>query len=366
MVDITKKEKTTEVHMKKLTIGVIGYGGMGSYHVEHLLSQSDGFQIAGIVDLSLERQQIAKENGLKVYDNQNAIFADDQVDLVLVATPNDSHKEISIAAMYAGKHVICEKPATITAQDLEEVIDISEQTNRSFIVHQNRRWDPDFLIVKELYEKGEIGDIFQIESRVQGANGIPGDWRHEKMHGGGMLLDWGVHLFDQILWLVNSPVETIYTDLSYVLGNEVDDGFTTFLTFSNGLKVVVEVGTTNYTKLPRWYIKGTKGTAKIMDWDLNGEVVIAKETNSIAEPTPIKAGVGLTKTMAPPSEDSTKKRGLPTGSVMEESFYENIYNVLTRGSQPIVQTSEVLKIAKLMDQISEMDTDRVLENSQFV
>lgn len=329
---------------------MIGYGGMGSHHVHHLLAQSERYQLAGIVDISPKRQHVAKKCGLRVYENQAALLADVQVDVVLVATPNDSHKTIAIAAMKAGKHVICEKPATITAEDLNEIVAVAKRTKRYFIVHQNRRWDPDFLIVKELYDTGAIGDVFQIESRVQGANGIPGDWRHEQKYGGGMLLDWGVHLFDQILWLVNSPIKNVYTELSYVLGNEVDDGFTTFLTFANGLKVVVEVGTTNYTKLPRWYIKGTKGTAKIIDWDLKGEVVVARDGNA-KEPTPIKAGAGLTKTMAPPSEETTEKRLLPAGAVMEESFYENFYNVLTQEQQPLVQTSEVLKVAELMDQI---------------
>ena len=349
--------------MKTLTIAVIGYGGMGSYHVEHLLSQSEGFQLAGIMDSAIERQRAAKEKGLHVYEDQAAVFADEAVDLVLIATPNDSHKTIAIAAMTAGKHVICEKPATITAEDLKDILAVSDQTGRHFIVHQNRRWDPDFLIVKELYEKKEIGEVFQIESRVQGANGIPGDWRHEKAHGGGMLLDWGVHLFDQLLWLIDRPIESVHTELSYVLGHEVDDGFTTFLTFAEGVKVIVEVGTTNYTKLPRWYVKGTKGTAKIIDWDLSGDVIVAKESETIEAPTPIKAGVGLTKTMAPPSEEATEVRALPTGAVMEESFYDNVYHVLTRGDLPIVQNTEVLTVARLMDQILAGNSSPVLEAS---
>lgn len=97
---------------------------------------------------------------------------------------------------------------------------LPKKPKNTFMVHQNRRWDPDFLLVRELYRNGQIGDLFQLESRVQGANGIPGDWRHVKKQGGGMLLDWGVHLLDQMLWLIDSPVKDVKADLSFVLGKK--------------------------------------------------------------------------------------------------------------------------------------------------
>ena len=98
----------------------------------------------------------------------------------MIATPNDLHKELSIAALKAGKHVVCEKPVALNTAELDEIVAVAQETGNTFMVHQNRRWDPDFLLVRELYRNGQIGDLFQLESRVQGANGIPGDWRHVK------------------------------------------------------------------------------------------------------------------------------------------------------------------------------------------
>src|SRR5699024_4915381 len=154
-----------------------------------------------------------------------------------IATPNDSHKDLSIKALQAGKHVVCEKPVTMNTQEFDEIIEVAREENKVFMVHQNRRWDPDFLLVRDLFEKRIVGDIFQIESRVHGANGIPGDWRHTKEQGGGMLLDWGVHLLDQLLWLIDSPIVDVKVDMSYILGNEVDDGFLVYITFENGIRV---------------------------------------------------------------------------------------------------------------------------------
>ncbi|MCP1109675.1 Gfo/Idh/MocA family protein [Ohessyouella blattaphilus] len=338
--------------MTKLNLAVIGYGGMGSYHVNTILAnENDLFVVVGIYDIDTKRQAQAAQDGLFVYKSLDKMLKDSRVDVILIATPNDSHKELAIKGMEAGKHVVCEKPAVMNPQEFKEVQKVIASTGKTFMVHQNRRWDPDFLILRELYETKELGEIFQIESRVHGANGIPGDWRHEKKHGGGMLLDWGVHLFDQLLWMIDSPIKSIETDLSFILGNEVDDGFISYVTFKNNIKVLVEVGTTNYCKLDRWYIKGTNGTAKISDWDLHGEMVIARETQGLVPPAPIKAGVGLTKTMAPPSEESTIKKELPSGKKMNQSFYQNFYHVVNSNAEPLVKNEEVLHVLTLMDDI---------------
>ena len=79
------------------------------------------------------------------------------------------------------------------------MMDAAERTGNFLTVHQNRRWDEDFWTVKKILEEGKLGEVFRIESRVHGSRGIPGDWRQEKEHGGGMVLDWGVHLLDQAM-----------------------------------------------------------------------------------------------------------------------------------------------------------------------
>ncbi|SLC88429.1 putative oxidoreductase [Mycobacteroides abscessus subsp. abscessus] len=206
-------------------------------------------------------------------------------------------------------------------------------------------------MIKDLYETRKLGDVFQIESRVQGANGIPGDWRHLKEQGGGMLLDWGVHLLDQLLDLVDSPLVKIAADLSYVLGDEVDDGFISYLTFENGVKAIVEVGTTNYVKLPRWYVKGTTGTAVIHDWDLKGEIVKQSNVEFVVAPKPIKAGQGLTKTMAPPSEESVIRETFEEVQVTADSFYTNFAKVVVGEAEPIVKNEEVYRVMKVIEAI---------------
>ena len=337
--------------MKQLQFAIIGYGGMGSYHATTIMPQSQELvAIKGVYDLLSERNEAAKADGFFAYGSLQELLADEKIEAVLIATPNDSHKDLAIAALKAGKHVVCEKPVAMNTAELDEILAVAESVEKVFMVHQNRRWDPDFLLIRKLYQEKPLGDLFQIESRVQGANGIPGDWRHLKKHGGGMLLDWGVHLFDQLLFLIDSPIKYIHTDLSYILGDEVDDGFHSYLTFENGVKVIIEVGTTNYVTLPRWYVKGLNGTAKISDWALNGEIM-RRTQQEIAAPKPIQAGVGLTKTMAPPQEEATEKLAFPKVESPYPSFYANFYDVVVHNATPIVKNSEVRRVLSLLESI---------------
>ena len=338
--------------MAAIKVVIIGNGGMGSYHQKELMPQAL-VEVVGIYDIAQTAQDKAREAGLTVYESLEQVLKDASVEAVLIATPNDVHKSLSIAALRAGKQVICEKPVAMNVGELDEILAVAVETGNTFMVHQNRRWDPDFLVIRDLYQKGQIGDLFQIESRVHGANGIPGDWREQAKHGGGMLLDWGVHLIDQLLWLIDSPIKNMAADFSYILGNEVDDGFILYLTFENGIRALIEVGTTNYSQLPRWYVKGLNGAAKIEDWDLSGEIVVATNQADLVAPTPIKAGVGLTKTMAPPSDEATKKVAVTEVLPEFPSFYQNFYDVVRQGAAPIVKNDEVRKVLGLIDEVFE-------------
>ncbi|MEC0111357.1 Gfo/Idh/MocA family oxidoreductase [Paenibacillus taichungensis] len=344
-------------------IAIVGFGGMGSYHCQ-LIEPVSQISVIGVYDTVEYRMELGKEAGYKTYANLDAVLTDDLVDIVLIATPNDVHKEIAIQALQAGKHVICEKPVTITSKDFNDIVKVANEEKRVFTVHQNRRWDEDFRTAKDIIDKKKFGELFHLESRVQGANGIPGDWRQLKDYGGGMLLDWGVHLLDQLLQITDSQIESVAANLSYILGTEVDDGFTSYITFKDGLTALIEVGTTNYVKLPRWYLKGTEGTAVIRDWDLSGEIITRNPDVAHIEPKPIQAGQGLTKTMAPPSEQSTLKFAIEKPDLEEQSFYENFVSVLEGKSEIAIKNDEVHRVLVLIETIFEAaETRSVIHRS---
>ncbi len=331
---------------KKIGMGIIGFGGMAQWHTKKI-AEIEGLNLIGTFDIRQERQDLAIEKGLTAYESREALLADENIGLVLIATPNDVHKEIAIAAMRAGKNVVCEKPVCMNSQELEEIIAVQKETGKVFVVHQNRRWDEDFLTVKKMYDEDMLGDIFRIESRVLGSRGIPGDWRKEKAHGGGMVLDWAVHLVDQALMMIPEKVKKVYSHLTFVSGAEVDDGCYIDLTFESGLIFHVEIGTNNFINLPRWYVTGLNGSATV-EWDLSGQMV--KVVNfDIGEATPIVTAAGLTKTMAPRTDDSIKEVEITKVSADILDYYNNVVATINGEAEIIVKNDQVLRVFKLLE-----------------
>lgn len=335
-----------------MRVGIVGFGGMGKWHSE-IISEIGDLTVAGIYDIKEERMELAKECNLHTYASFEELLEDKSLTLVVIATPNDSHKMLAIQAMRAGKHVVCEKPVTIASKDLQEMIHVSIETGMFFTVHQNRRWDEDFLTIKKIYKEQLLGEVFRIESRVHGSRGIPGDWRQEVEHGGGMVFDWGVHLFDQILLLMEGvALKTVYARTTNVTNQMVDDGFTVILSYENNVEVLIEVGTNNFISLPRWYLLGQNGTAIIHDWELHGEMICSSGVNE-TDVVPVKTAAGITKTMAPRREDTIHKQALPIVTSDIKDFYKNVQDVILHGRKSEIKLSEVMRVMKLMEVVFE-------------
>lgn len=319
---------------------MVGYGGMGSWHTKHLQG-SDVAELAGIYDIQKERCELAQSRGIRAYASFEEVLADRSVELITIATPNDVHEEIAIAAMNAGKNVICEKPVTITLESLECMIAASERNGVRFSVHQNRRWDEDFLALKNLCQSGEIGEIISIESRVHGSRGIPGDWRGMKKCGGGMLYDWGIHLIDQIHMIFGFHPKRVSCICDYITNSECDDGFRLDIHFENDVRATVEVGTYNFINLPRWYLRAKGGSACMQDWNTPVDVVKCDYWQE-ANVTPVETAAGLTKTMAPRDSFTTDSYQITLPKSDVHDYYRNFIRAI-RGEEEQLITHDQMR-----------------------
>ncbi|HBL83799.1 MAG: dehydrogenase [Clostridiales bacterium GWF2_38_85] len=328
-------------------IVVVGFGGMGSWHVEYIL-KSDVVKLLGIYDIKESRSEAARTRGIYAFSSLDEVLADARVDIVLIATPNDVHKEIAVKALNAGKNVISEKPVTLSSSNLQEMIDASVKSGKLFTVHQNRRWDCDYLAVKQIYESGILGYVFNIESRVHGSRGIPGDWRGKKEQGGGMMLDWGVHIIDQILMMVKGKITRLYAHFDHITNYEVDDGFKLELIFDNSLRVFLEVGTSNFVSLPRWYMQGENGTTVLNDFACEGRTVCVENWDE-KDVIPVKTAAGLTKTMAPRKDDAIVTHSIPQIESDVHDFYRNVVKAVD-GIQPqLITHQQLMRVMKVME-----------------
>lgn len=329
---------------------IVGYGGMGMFHASQI-QQIKSLAVVGTYDINPERLIIAEEHGYKSYSTLEECLSDDNIELVIISTPNNSHKPIAITALTAGKHVICEKPAMMSADELQEVLEVANKHHKIFTVHQNRRWDKDFCIVKEALDKNLIGKPFYIETRVQGSRGIPGDWRCVKEAGGGMLFDWGVHLIDQILCLVDSHVTEIYAHLLSVKFQGVDDNFKILLKFENNLSVLIEVDTYCFIPLPRWHISTDSGSLIINDWDCNGKIIKANLVEFKWEEGIVYTSAGPTKTMAPRPVETIDELPLPECNPDCKDYYDNVAAAIAGETEIIVTQEQAMRVMRIIDAI---------------
>lgn len=347
---------------QKVRVAIVGYGGMGNWHARKI-SSLDCLELAGVYDIRQERIDFAHEKNYNTYESFEAVLDDKSVEIVTVATPNHLHKELCIAAMAAGKNVICEKPVAMNSAELQEMIDASKKYGVIFTVHQNRRWDQDFLIVKKLLEENALGPVFRIESRVHGSRGIPGDWRNRKEFGGGMLLDWGVHLLDQILLMMPQKLLSVYAQMYHVTNDMVDDGFTAQLNFEGGVMVEVQTSTSNFVSLPRWYVLGQNGTCIIDDFKLNGKIVMVSDWEK-RDAVPVATAAGLTKTMAPRTPETIQEYPLPEIESDVRDFYRNMIKAIRGEEAQIVKHDQVMRVMRLMEAIkASADTNSVIDLS---
>ena len=359
---------------KMLNIAIVGCGGMGGGHALAIHSGtgnavwkiktedqaenkfasamttdiSKKLKLTGIWDINPARREWAAGFGIHCYTSYEDLLADPEVDIVLIATQNDIHRDLAVAAMRAGKHVLCEKPVTPTSAELEDILAVSKETGKVFYPRQNRRWDKDFLIMKKIYDEKLIGNVFNVECRIHGSRGIPGDWRGIKKYGGGMMLDWGVHILDRIVQMVPEKITKVYCDLTNITNKEVDDGLKVILTFESGLTAHMEVGTCNFINLPLWYMAGDQGTAQIDNWSNTGKMVRLKSWED-KDATPILAGEGLTKTMAPRESNSAEELPLPELDYDRNELYSNLVDTINGEAEQIVTGEQALRVLRLME-----------------
>lgn len=337
-----------------MKLAIIGYGGMGAWHHENIKARIPEIEVIGAYDIREERQEEAKNKGLRAYKSFEELVNDNTVDIVTIATPNNFHKRQAISCLESGKHVICEKPVTMNAEELEEIIEVAKKSNKVFTVHQNRRWDRDFAIIKNIVETNIIGKPYMIESRVLGSKRVLNGWRGAKENGGGMVFDWGVHLIDQLLYLVDSPVVEIYGHLFSIFATEVDDNFKALFKFENGLSAMIEVGTNCFIPQARWHMSCEDGTVIIHDWSCNGTIIkLADESELAWSDVIVYTEAGPTRTMAPRPRETTEELPLPDVKTDWSDYYRNVVDHINGKADLIVKPEQSLRVMKVIDAIFE-------------
>ncbi|MCL5674547.1 MAG: Gfo/Idh/MocA family oxidoreductase [Candidatus Omnitrophica bacterium] len=203
---MSKFEKASDIK-----IAVVGYGGafnMGKYHLEE--SMKAGIVPTAIVDVDPKRMEAAGKDfsGIETYSSVEKMLEKSSANLIIIITPHNTHAKLAIQCLKANRNVISEKPMAITTQECDAMIKEAEKRGLMLSVFHNRHWDGCIMEAVKRIKKGEIGDVFRVEAHMGGYY-KPGDWwRSSKSISGGILYDWGAHLLEYSMQLMDSePIE---------------------------------------------------------------------------------------------------------------------------------------------------------------
>lgn len=247
-----------------IKIGLLGFGMAGRVFHAPLIAGIPGLKLSKIRAGRPESIDFAKASypAAEIVADEASILDDETIDLVVVATTNDTHFDLAKAALLAGKHVMVEKPFTITSGQADELISIARNNHKVLTVYQNRRWDSDFRTVKKLLDSKMLGRLVEYEAHFDRFRPIPASstWKEEAQPGTGILYDLGAHLIDQALTLFGMPDE-VYADLRTQRGGgKIIDSFDLTLYYKSGLKAILKAGMLVKQSGPRFILSGDRGS----------------------------------------------------------------------------------------------------------
>nr|WP_145156593.1 Gfo/Idh/MocA family oxidoreductase [Paenibacillus terrae] len=205
----------------QVKVGIIGCGSIANGKHLPSLSKLEQVELVAFCDIVQERAVQAKEKfgaaDATVYADYRELLADPSIDVVHVCTPNDAHAEVSIAALEAGKHVMCEKPMAKTAADARRMAETAQRTGKKLTIGYNNRFRPDSLFMKQMCENGELGEIYFAKAHALRRRGVPtwGVFLDKDKQGGGPLIDIGTHALDLTLWLMNNYEPRVVLGTAY-------------------------------------------------------------------------------------------------------------------------------------------------------
>ena len=252
---------------KDVRVGVIGFGMAGRIFHSAVIAETPGLELASIVQRRGEDAAKAYP-GVEICRSIEDMLRDTSIRLVVVATPSYAHFENALQCLRAGRNVLIDKPFTLTSDEAQQLIDEARERGVLVTAYQNRRWDGDFVTLKQVLASGELGRVVTYESHFDRFREAPrlDVWRESGVRGGGILYDLGPHLIDQATALFGNP-ETVAASVRIDREDGVtDDAFDIMLKFSR-VTALLRSTLTAAAKGPRFVVHGTKGS--FVKWGLD-------------------------------------------------------------------------------------------------
>ena len=338
----------------RISVGIAGLGRSGwDIHAALLEPLSDLYQIVAVVDADANRRQDAGDRfACHLYGSYDELVHDDNVELVIVALPSHVHTEATLAALSAGKHVVCEKPMAVSLADADRMLAAAKRADRILTIFQQRRYNPDFVKVKEMMNSGLLGRIVQIrisESKFTRR----WDWQTLQKYGGGTLNNTGPHFLDMALQCFGSSQPEVFCSLDRTLTlGDADDHVKIVLKGEGAPNIDIELSSCCAFPGDTWNIMGTLGGLSGSTRQLRWQWFDPKE-NPAREldlaPTPDRS---YNRDALLWHEDSWQFDG--STNTAYEAFYRDLHDTLRKGSPLVITPESVRRVIWLQERCHEL------------
>jgi predicted dehydrogenase len=247
---------------------LLAYGMSGKIFHAPFLTKNPNFDLVAVLERT--KNEAAKDfANIKTYRNIQSLLADKNIELVVINTPNFTHFDFAKQTLNAGKHVLIEKPFSVTSAQAQELFDLGIEKNLKVLAYQNRRFDSDFLALKNVLKSGKLGEITEAHLRFDRFRNTisPKKFKENPMPGAGIFYDLGAHLIDQAIALFGIPNSFTKTYGKFRENSQVDDYANAHLKYEGGLNVFVTTNMLVLKPQPAYTIYGTNGTFTKMRTD---------------------------------------------------------------------------------------------------
>jgi scyllo-inositol 2-dehydrogenase (NADP+) len=322
---------------------ILSYGMSGEVFHAPLLSALREFELAVIVQRSSDK---AKEHypHIRVERSVDDVFTDDSIDLVIVNTPNSTHFEFTRRALESGKHVVVEKPFTVTSAEADKLISIASENRRHLTVFQNRRWDSDFLTVQKVLAEGRLGRVVEFEAHYDRFRNYveSNTWKEEVQPGTGILYNLGSHMLDQVRLLFGMPSSVDARVGVQRPGGRVDDFYDIRLQY-DGLLAIVKSSYLVKASMPRYIIHGMQGS--FVKFGIDPQEQALKEKVSPATPSWGEEPAAMFGKL----DTVDGEERVPSLKGDYTAFYRNLYQVIRSNAALKVKPEEARDVIRIIE-----------------
>lgn len=336
---------------KTLNVGILGYApSVGQLHGMGAAA-TEGLALRMACDLSQKRLAIAKEQFPSVIttDSSQALQFDPNIDVVIIATPPSSHKALAMEMLTAGKHVICEKPLALSVAEVDAMRELAAKQGVHISCHQNRRWDNDYLAIRNAVNAGWLGEPFYLETFIGGYGHPCGYWHSEESVSGGTTFDWGAHYLDWMLDLMPGEIAEVIGTRHNRAWHDITnaDQERIQLRYADGRESEFTHSDLVFIPKPKWYFSGTEGTIigqwrEVSTYDV--DPIIYYHQHDIP---PSELGADLT--LRRQTVGGIIEQNLPTPSKVAYPFHSNLADYLLLGEPLTVPFDHSARVVAVLE-----------------